>query len=155
MAATSSPVPQAMSATSITALHRQRGDRRPRLDDRLGPLGLVSGQLGYDRSERVGGVGAEDEVGEADLLPSPLDLLGGRRRVFRKYLQRVRRAKRSRVGVGNRQVWRDSVADHRHLLRELDVSDSAKSRTTRVISTRSSPGINAKATVSATSAATA
>ncbi len=33
--------------------------------------------------------------------------------------------KRSRVGVGNRQVWRNSVADHRHLLREFDVSDGA------------------------------
>lgn len=47
------------------------------------PAGLMSGQLSYDRSERVGQVGAEDEVGEADLLPSPLDLLGGRRGVIR------------------------------------------------------------------------
>lgn len=45
------------------------------------PAGLMSSQLGYDRSERVGEVGAEDEVGEADLLPSPLDFLGCRRRV--------------------------------------------------------------------------
>jgi hypothetical protein len=60
----------------------------------------MSGQLSYDRSERVGEVGAEDEIGEADLLPSPLDFLGGGRRVIRKYGQRVRRAKRSRVGVG-------------------------------------------------------
>jgi hypothetical protein len=58
-----------------------------RLDPRLGPLCLASGQLGYDRSEHVGGDGAEDEVGEADLLPSPLNLLGGCRRVLRKYLQ--------------------------------------------------------------------
>jgi hypothetical protein len=56
------------------------------------PVGLMSGQLSYDRSERVGEVGAEDEVGEADLLPSPLDLLGGCRRVIRKYRHRVRRA---------------------------------------------------------------
>ena len=41
--------------------------------------GLVAGQLGYDRSEHVCEVGAEDEIGEADLLPSPLDLLCGRR----------------------------------------------------------------------------
>jgi hypothetical protein len=61
---------------------------------------LASGQLSYDRSERVGEVAAEDEVGEAVLLPSPLDFLGGRRRVIRKDRQRVGRAKRSRVGVG-------------------------------------------------------
>jgi hypothetical protein len=53
----------------------------------------VSGQLGYDRSERVGEVGAEDEVGEADLLSSSLDFFGGRRRITRKYGERVRRAK--------------------------------------------------------------
>lgn len=47
------------------------------------PAGLMSGQLSYDRSERVGEVGAEDKVGEADLFPSPLDLLGGRRGVIR------------------------------------------------------------------------
>ena len=47
----------------------------------------MSGQLSYNRSERVGEVGAEDEVGEAGLLPSPLDFLGGRRRVVREYGQ--------------------------------------------------------------------
>ena len=36
----------------------------------------MSGQRSNDRSERVSRVGAEDEVGVADLLPSPLDLLG-------------------------------------------------------------------------------
>src|SRR5215471_13540531 len=82
------------------------------------PAGLVSGQFSYDRSERVGDVGAEDEVGEADLLPSPLDLLGGRRGVIRKYRQRVRRAKRCGVGVGGRHERRDIVADNRHVERE-------------------------------------
>ena len=43
--------------------------------------GSVSGQRSNDRGERVGRAGAEDEVGEADLLPSPLDFLGCRRRV--------------------------------------------------------------------------
>jgi pimeloyl-ACP methyl ester carboxylesterase len=90
------------------------------------PAGLMSSQFSDDRSERVGEVGAEDEVGEADLLPSPLDLLGGRRRVIRKYRQGVRRAKRTRVGVGGRHKRRDSVADHRHVEREFDVPDGAK-----------------------------
>ena len=71
----------------------------------------MSGELGYDRSERVGGDGAEDEIGEADLLPSPLDFLGGRRRVSRKKGQRVRRAKRSRVRVRGRHKRRASAAD--------------------------------------------
>jgi hypothetical protein len=53
----------------------------------VGPPGLVPGQLSHDRSEHVGEVGAEDEIGEADLLPSPLDLFGGGRRVSRKYGQ--------------------------------------------------------------------
>ena len=44
----------------------------------------MAGELGDDRSERVGEVGAEDEVGEADLFPSPLELLGGGRRIGRK-----------------------------------------------------------------------
>jgi hypothetical protein len=43
--------------------------------------GSVSGQRSNDRGERVGRAGAEDEVGEADLLPSPLDFLACRRRV--------------------------------------------------------------------------
>ena len=46
--------------------------------------GLTSRQLSYDRSKRVGEVGAEDEIGEADLLPSALDFLGGGRRIIRK-----------------------------------------------------------------------
>ncbi len=54
--------------------------------------GSTSGQVGDDRSERINGVGADNEVGEAAVLPPPQDLLGGRRRVARKYQERVRRA---------------------------------------------------------------
>jgi hypothetical protein len=54
--------------------------------------GSMSGQLGDDRSERISGVGADNEVGEAAVLPPPQDLLGGRRRVAREYQERVRRA---------------------------------------------------------------
>ena len=86
----------------------------------------MSGQFGYDRGERVGEVGADDEVGEADLLPSPLDFLGGGRRVIRKYGQRVRCAKRSRVGVGRSHERRDRVADNRDVERELNVADGAE-----------------------------
>ena len=71
-----------------------------------GPRRLTSGQLSYDRSQRVGKGGADDDIGEADLLPSPLDFLGGGRPVIRKYGQRVRCAKRSRVGVGGRHERR-------------------------------------------------
>ena len=42
----------------------------------LGP----AGQLGDERSERVGDVGAEDEVGDAGLLASAAQLVGGCRR---------------------------------------------------------------------------
>ena len=52
--------------------------------------GSMSGQLGDDRSERISGVGADNEVGEAAVLPPPQDLLGGRRRVAREYRERVR-----------------------------------------------------------------
>ena len=58
----------------------------------LGPRGLLSGQLGYDWGEGFGEVGAEDEVGVADLLAPPLNLLGGLSWVNRKYGQRVRLA---------------------------------------------------------------
>jgi len=87
MAASSSPVPQAMSARRSPRCVVSAVINALRLDPRLGRLGLASGQLGYDRSEDVGGDGAEDEVREADLLPSPLNLLGGRRGVIRKHLQ--------------------------------------------------------------------
>jgi hypothetical protein len=40
---------------------------------------LPSGELGDDRGELVGEVGADDDVGEADLFRSPLDFLGGGR----------------------------------------------------------------------------
>ena len=52
----------------------------------------MSGQLGDDRSERISGVGADNEVGEAAVLLPPQDLLGGRRRVAREYRERVRSA---------------------------------------------------------------
>src|SRR5205823_2561249 len=45
---------------------------------------LVSGQLSYHGRERVGHVGAENEVGEAELLASALDLLGGGRQGHRE-----------------------------------------------------------------------
>jgi hypothetical protein len=32
----------------------------------------VSGQLGHDRGERISGVRADDDIGEAALLPQPL-----------------------------------------------------------------------------------
>ena len=48
--------------------------------------GSVSGQLGNDRSERISGVGSDDKVGEAALLPSSQDFLDGRRRITWKYL---------------------------------------------------------------------
>ncbi len=50
----------------------------------------MSDRLGDDRSERISGVGADNEVAEAAFLPTPQDLLGGRRRVAREYEERVR-----------------------------------------------------------------
>jgi hypothetical protein len=47
--------------------------------------GSVSRQLGDDRSERISGVGADNKVGEAALLPSSQDFLDGRRRLTWKY----------------------------------------------------------------------
>ena len=91
-------------------------------------LALASSQFRNDRSEHVGVDGAEDEGGEADLLPSSLKLFDGSRRVLRKHFQRVRGAKRSRIEVGRRQVWRDSVADDRHQLRQFDISDSTDAK---------------------------
>lgn len=38
---------------------------------------LLSGQLGDDRGEGVGEVGADDEIGEADLFAAALDFFGG------------------------------------------------------------------------------
>src|SRR5438094_2902055 len=96
------------------------------LVDRRARGGLTSGQLSYDGSQRVGEGGADDNIGEADLLPSPLDFLGGGRRVIRKYGQRVGCAKRSRVGVGGSHERRDRVADNRHVECELNVADGAE-----------------------------
>src|SRR6185437_5779504 len=90
-----------------------------------GPAGLASDQVSDDRGERVGEVGAEDEVGEAELLASSLDFFGGRR-VTRKYGERVHRAKRSRVSVGGRHERSARVADHRDVERELDIADGAE-----------------------------
>jgi hypothetical protein len=122
---------------------------------RLSPAGLLSGQLSYDRSEHVGEVGAEDEVGEADLLPSPLDFLGGRRRVTRKYGERVRHAKRSRVRVGGAMNGA-TVSPITGTWSASSTSRMArKSRASRTTSGRGSPGNSAKVTVSATSTASA
>ena len=73
-----------------------------------------------------GDFGAEDEVGEADLLLSPLDLAGRGRRVVREDRQRVRSAQRSRVGIGKWHECRDCVADERGVLRGLDVPDGSE-----------------------------
>ena len=67
------------------------------------------GQLSDDRRECVGDLGAEDEVGKAELLPTPLDLLGRGHRGIRKDSHRVRGAPRSRVGY--RQVPADARLD--------------------------------------------
>jgi hypothetical protein len=37
----------------------------------------MSGQLSYDGSQGVGEGGADDDIRETDLLPSPLEFLGG------------------------------------------------------------------------------
>jgi hypothetical protein len=68
--------PAADGGNAITELDHQHCDR-PGLDDRLAREALPSGQLSYDRNQRVGEGGADDHIGEADLLPSPLDFLGG------------------------------------------------------------------------------
>ena len=69
----------------------RRASRGPRAPSHNGSprrvSGSVSGQRSNDRGERVGRAGAEDEVGVADLLPSPLDFLGCRRRVSGEYGQ--------------------------------------------------------------------
>jgi len=59
-----------------------------------------SGQLSDDRRECVGHVGAEDVVGEADLLRSPLDSSAAAAASSRRIGQRVRRTQRSRVLSG-------------------------------------------------------
>src|SRR5438552_3497427 len=118
-------VPPADVGNAITVSDHQGCDR-PRLSRSASPRGLTSGKLSYDRSQRVGEGGADDNIGEADLLPSPLDFLGGGPRVIRKYGQRVGSAKRSRVGVGGSHEWRDRVADNRHVERELNIADGAE-----------------------------
>jgi len=69
----------------------RRARRGPRAPSHNGSprrvSGSVSGQRSNDRGERVGRAGAEDEVGVADLLPSPLDFLRCRRRVSGEYGQ--------------------------------------------------------------------
>src|SRR6266702_6644855 len=88
----------------------------------IGARGLTSGQLSYDRSERFGEGGADDDIREADLLPAPLDFLGEGRRIIRKDGKRVHRSKRSRVGVGRRHERRDRVAYDGHVECELNVA---------------------------------
>jgi hypothetical protein len=63
------------------ARRERRGSRARPQRITLTGFGSVSGQRSNDRGERVGRAGAEDEVGEADLLLSPLDFLGCRRGV--------------------------------------------------------------------------
>src|SRR5487761_283272 len=80
-----------------TDVMRETGQFASRLHGRcrislISVNGSMPGQLGDDRSERISGIGADNEVGEAAVLPPPQDLLGGRRRVAREYQERVRRA---------------------------------------------------------------
>ena len=117
--------------------------------------GSVSGQRSNGRGERVGRAGAEDEVGKADLLPSPLDLLGCRGRVSWEYGQSLYGAQCDRVGVGRGMngataspttgTWSASSTSRR----------ARKSRASWAISMPGSSGIATKVTVSATSAASA
>ena len=58
---------------------------RPFAHDGYPFCGSMSGQLGDDRSECIGGVGADDKIGEAALLPSSQEFLDGGRRVTWKY----------------------------------------------------------------------
>ena len=103
--------------------------------------GSVSGQRSHDRGERVGEVGADDEIGEADLLPSPLDFLGGRRRVIRKYGQRVRCAKRG-GSVSGGAMNGATVSPITGTWSASSTSRMArKSRASRATSTRGSSGI--------------
>ncbi|MCZ2261354.1 hypothetical protein [Isoptericola sp. QY 916] len=61
------------------------------------------------------------DVGEAALLASPQDLLGGRPGVGGQLQQRVRRAQRAGVGVGRRHERGDGIADHGRVERQLEV----------------------------------
>jgi len=88
--------------------------------------GSVSGQLGDDRSERISGVGADDEVGEAALLPSSQDFFGRRRRVTGSTRSESTARSAAGSGVGGCHERGDGVADHRHVEREFDVSNRAE-----------------------------
>ena len=115
----------------------------------------MSGQLGDDRSERIGGVGADDKVGEAALLPSPQDFLDGRRGSLGS--TNSESAARSAAGSVSGAAMNGATASP-----TTDTwSASSTSRTARksaairMISARESPGIAAKVTVSASSTASA
>ena len=86
----------------------------------------LAGELGDDRGECVCGIGAEDEVGEPDLLTSSLDLLGGGGWVAREDGQRIHFPQQFRVRVGRCHERRDQFADHRHMQGELDVAHRPK-----------------------------
>ena len=81
----------------------------------------LSGQLNGDGSQCVGAVGADDEVGEAEFLASPLDFLSCRARVVGEDGQRGGGGKRGRVGVGRGHERCDRTADDRDVERELHV----------------------------------
>jgi hypothetical protein len=87
--------------------------------------GLAPGEFGDDRSELLGDVGADDDVGETDLLPSALEFLDGGGRIARERGKRFRLPSRVGVGVGGRHERGDPVAEDRHMERQLDVARSA------------------------------
>src|SRR5215471_2341398 len=90
-----------------------------------------------------GDFGAEDEVGEADLLLSPLDLVGRGRRVVREDRQRVRGAERSR-GVSGGGMNVATASPMSATCCEGSTSRMApKSRTHCLTSARTSAGISA------------
>src|SRR5690242_526446 len=96
-------------ATADGRLPSGRGDCWPW--SRRGRSPLLSGQLGNDRRECVGGVSTDDEIGKADLRAAPLDFIGGRGGVARKDDQRIGRAKLPGVEVGRRHERSDTVTD--------------------------------------------
>ena len=83
-----------------------------------------SGQLSDDRSECVEHGGAEDELGEADLLPSALDSSAAAAGRPEGSLASSRRA--AQAGRYREANKRDYIADDRDVLRELLVQDAAE-----------------------------
>src|SRR5690242_8691422 len=80
---------------------------------------LPSSQLSNNRREGTGGVSAEHEVGETDLLASPLDLLGSGRGITGQERQRIRGSDGGGVGVRSGHECSDRVADHRYMQRQF------------------------------------